>query len=146
MPEADFLITVASWEERFLLGAERITSDLPIRRVLMCYYREYADWTQENRRKVEELWKNRGVQVETTEISFAEPARTWHTLHTRLFVPEVRQFVPIVDITTMPRDTLWTALCLLRQPNVATSYVYHRPRTYDSEWLSRDPGRPRLVY
>lgn len=52
----------------------------------------------------------------------------------------------MVDFTTMPRETLWGALSILRDQRRATSYVYHTPKDYHAEWLSQNPGRPRLVY
>ena len=57
----------------------------------------------------------------------------------------------------MRRKHLWTVrrcrathcglpLSCFGNKGTLTHYVYHRPESYDPEWLSRDPGRPRLVY
>ena len=45
----------------------------------------------------------------------------------------------------MPREVLWTVLNLLASSVTSLQYVYHRPEKYNEDWLTRDPGKPRLV-
>ena len=146
MDKPNWLITVASWEERFLLGTQRLLSGLPIQRVLMFFYSEYASWTEENRLKVLATCEERSLDCQELEISFGDPAMSWQKVHEQTFTSDDESGVPIVDITTMPRDTLWSTLWLLKTSQGRVQYAYHRPGSYSPEWLSRDPGRPRLVY
>jgi len=46
----------------------------------------------------------------------------------------------------LPRDMIWSVFWHLECRNIRVKYVYHQPQAYDKKWLSRDPGRPRLVY
>ena len=46
----------------------------------------------------------------------------------------------------MPREIIWYMLWMIEQNNVIARYVYHSPREYGDDWLSRDPRAPRLVY
>jgi hypothetical protein len=50
-----------------------------------------------------------------------------------------------LDISTMPRETIWRICHALSQHNICIQYAYHKPKKY-ADWLSRDPGRPRILY
>ena len=140
-----WLITVASWEERFLLGTRRLCEEHRISKAFILYYEEYIDWTADNLRQSLDALRDTGAHCASVEISFNDPVRSWHVLHNNIMDQPISSYA-LVDCTTMPRDTLWTSLELLRQRGIATDYVYHQPQSYDSKWLSRDPGRPTLVY
>ena len=51
-----------------------------------------------------------------------------------------------MDLTTMPREMIWSVLFWLEAASVEVDYVYYRPETYAEDWLARDPNSPRLVY
>ena len=145
MRKPRWLITVASWETRFVLGTHRLLEEQKFSNALMFHYEENEDWTKENQETVKTMLKKHGIDCQAVRISFGDPARTWRSIYERISGIE-SEAEALVDCTTMPRDTLWTSLELLRQRGKATQYVYHQPESYDPEWLSRDPGRPRLVY
>jgi hypothetical protein len=144
-PKPNWLITVASWEDRFRLGTERLIEQHQLSTATVFYYMEYDDWTKPNREAIARLFKQRGISAKEIPISFAKPVEAWHALRDEILLPGHASRIPVVDFTTMPRDTLWSALSLLSQLGVEVNYAYHRPDSY-AEWLSRDPGRPRLVY
>ena len=145
MKKPRWLITVASWEDRFLLGTRRLLGELKFSDALMFYYEEYENWTKENQEAVDAMFTQYGIECEAVKISFEDPPGAWHSISERIskITSEAKT---LVDCTTMPRDTLWTSLKLLQQRGPTTRYVYHRPESYTVEWLSRDPGHPRLVY
>ena len=136
------LLTVASWEERFVLGLQRTLETEPVERVAMLHYAEFAERTQANRDAAMAMLSQRGVKCDDISIAFSDPPGSWHTINKRL--RESDEPV-VIDFTTMPREALWVALSILRDQGRTTSYVYNSPEDYQ-EWLSRDPGRPRLVY
>lgn len=144
-PKPNWLITVASWEDRFRLGTERLLEQHELSDVVVFYYKESEDWTQPNRESVEEMCRQKGVTVREVKISFGDPVSAWHGLQSEVIAADRATKTPLVDFTTMPRDTLWSVLSLLGQYEFEANYVYHRPKDY-ADWLSRDPGRPRLVY
>ena len=144
MMQARVLLTVASWEDRFRLGLYRHLQELKLSGLLMFYYTEYEQWTRAGREKAEHLCRERGISCEQVRISFDDPVQTWRIINEAISRQEGQDAV--LDCTTMPRETLWTCLELLRRQNAAVEYSYYSPKSYDPEWLSRDPGRPRLVY
>jgi len=143
--ETELLVTVASWEERFILGLSRLLTDSRPQRMMMYHFKEYDKFSGENRTFAEELCKKHKIILTQREISFDNPAITWHTIYDSLNTYDLKGKEVLVDFTTMPRETLWSALDLLEEKDSAINYVYFRPERYNSSWLSRDPGKPRLV-
>jgi len=140
------LITVASWEDRFRLGFERIVADGSVKKVLVYYVKEYEDWSAENITSILKTAAENGIDVERKAISFEEPLQTWRTIGSSALshlsdAPDV-----LVDYTTAPRSILWNIMFFLSHRQITANYVYHKPGTYCKDWLSRDPSRPRLVY
>ena len=141
---ARVLLTVASWEDRFRLGLATLLQGDEVSDLLMFYYAEYEDMTEDNRNEAERRCEERNISCEQVRISFDDPLETWRTINEA--VSQRQGVEAILDCTTMPRDTLWICLQLLRQQNAVVQYAYHLPHSYDPSWLSREPGRPRLVY
>ncbi|QEG26648.1 hypothetical protein GobsT_13930 [Gemmata obscuriglobus] len=146
MSNTELFVTMASWEERFLLGAREVFSQDAPRKAIMYYARENAANSQENRDGFEELCEGLHVQVKTREVSFGSPADTWRSLQADLASQTVAASRATVDITTMPRDIIWLTFSFLKEVGCEVNYVYHKPNSYNKDWLSRDPDRPRLVY
>ena len=145
MHEIHRLITVASWEQRFLLGTMATLEKHPtISRIDMFYYKDYTIWSHFNRARVVDICKDKNILLTTHELSFDHPALNWRILE--LVVNDNEQEGHIIDITTMPRDTIWAIFYFLQERVVYASYVYYKPETYNTDWLSRDPGRPRLAF
>ncbi len=140
------IIMVASWEERFLFGFQRWINQSPPANALMYYYEEYAKETEKNRTQVNKLCEQKDLPLNEYKLSFNDPARSWKVLYETIKVSEMAGKRVTVDITTMPRETIWTVLDLLEEVGARVAYVYQKPERYNTEWLSRDPGRPRLVY
>jgi len=124
------LITVASWEDRFRSGSERILRERDCERVLMYYFSEYDDWTKENRRHVRALCSHRRIPCDEYDLSFGSPVKSWLQIVKTFepFLVGTRNY--IVDITTMPRETIWTTFWLLDESGVPVEYVYHKPNDY----------------
>jgi hypothetical protein len=112
----------------------------------MYCYKEYSEWSEENRNKVTQTCRDLGVEVTPRELSFDTPADNWRLLHDDLLSSEFAGKTVLVDISTMPRNTIWLSLFFLQSNGCKIHYVYNRPQTYNEEWLSRDPQRPRLVF
>lgn len=145
MMNSNLFITVASWEDRFLLGFKRIVKKSNLTDVQMYYFEEYAGLTSEHRHAVKELCKKKNIKINDYQISFRNSAESWKTIYKNMAILKSAVNVTI-DITTMPREIIWTVLSLIDTNSVKASYVYHKPASYDEEWLTRDPAKPRLVY
>ena len=144
MTSPSWFISVASWEDRFRLGTQRILESHSISQAILFYYLESKELTAENRKAVVKAFEQKGIEYKEVPISNGDPAAAWHLLATEASdVPANRN--PLLDITTMPRDTIWYLMSLLEQQALTVKFVYHCPEVYGA-WQSRDPGRPRLVY
>lgn len=147
MEAVERVVTVASWEPRFLLGLERALDRYETSEIVAYYVREYEEWTRPQRRGLERLARGRNVELTEREISYASPSETWQMIEADLGPKADR--IPgrvLLDVTTMPRDVLWTALFWLEATGALVHYIYHRPCSYGDEWLARDPDDPRLLY
>lgn len=140
------LITVASWEDRFLLGARRLLSEERISHATIFYYEEFAKRTLSSRIAVKRLCVRKRVTLDLIPLKFENPVESW--MKARNICIEKRKQIKhaFLDISTMPRDLIWSLLSFLRELKIKSTYVYNKPASYHSKWLSRDPGNPRLVY
>lgn len=139
------ILAFASWEERFRDGIPRLVLDDGASEVVMFYFDAYADRTRENRRIVGEACGVSGAIVQEFELEIEDPVASWR------IVRDVVRALPaggrsvVVDISTMPREVIWWSFWCLRVLGQPINYAYFRPASYGT-WLSRDPGRPRLVF
>ncbi len=140
------LFAFASWEDRFPLGIERSCNENQLARVVIYYTVESEAYTLPNRQHVEDFCRRHGIPHKEISIQFNDPPATWRQLRSHLLNSDFQSEPALVDISTMPRDIIWTVLLFLREAGTPAAYVYHKPAEYDGEWLSRDPARPRLVY
>lgn len=146
MSEPYHVVTVGSWEARFLLGLNRVIDRERPTTVQMYYFREYEALSATNREKVSGLCKSAGIHLTETPLEFSKPSDTWKTIAVDIERHRVEGKRVLVDITTMPRDVIWSLFFQLRKAKAVIEYVYHRPESYSQEWLSRDPGKPRLLF
>jgi len=141
-----WMITVASWEYRFLGGFQKSVDKFQPDSVLLYFYREYATWSAPNRSKVLSLCNKKGIKLEQYELSFTDHPGSWRVLFNTIAGLQFNEQRVLVDITTMPRETIWTIFDLLESRSIKVQYVYNEPSKYNNKWLTRDPGEPRLVY
>jgi hypothetical protein len=144
--QTDIIITVASWEERFITGMYGLIDAVTAKSIIMFFYKEYYNWSKDNIEKLKNTCKERGINIISKELSFASSFDTWGMLvNTIQNDIQFRDYITI-DISTMPREAIWIICHLLDQKGYKIQYTYHTPNAYPSDWLSRDPGKPRLVY
>lgn len=146
---SNVIITVASWEERFLLGMGQLIETIKPSRILMFHYKEYADWSSGNRKHISELCKKKDIDLTgDIELSFGSPRDSWEELVSQVRHMTVPAKLITLDISTMPREVIWSICHVLSQQKICCQYTYHKPQPEDGygKWLSRDPGRPRILY
>lgn len=141
------IITVASWEQRYISGLEYLFKVLKPKSLIMFYYKEYAELTDENRINTNKLCKENNVKLNQIELSFASPRNSWEITSMKLdsYNWANRKSITL-DLSTMPREQIWLLCNYFIKNNLGIQYAYHKPKQYSNEWLSRDPGRPRFVY
>jgi len=141
-----FLITMASWEERFILGSRRLFEQNRPSHAILFYAAEYDAWSSDNRSRFADLCKQHNVPCIQHMVFLNSPAKTWETLRRGLESSTLAFTELTIDITTMPRDIIWQVFARGDHMKCSLKYVYNRPGDYNKEWLSRDPEGPRLVY
>ncbi len=146
MKNNDLLIIFASWEDRFRIGFDRDLKKARIQKALVFFFSSYATRTQKNRHAVEEICKDNGIEYIPAKLDIDQPAYNWRTVIGCIenVIAECADI--LIDISTMPREIIWYVLWMVEQSQRVARYVYHSPREYGDEWLSRDPRAPRFVY
>lgn len=143
--EVNILFTFPSWEERSLLGFLKICKEYKIQHVVTlekefpinetetscCTLKinDYCDRHKIKKQKI--LWKD-------------HPISDWNTLSNLIL--QIPQEVSLyLDISTMPRDIIWTMFFFLRQRFKRFNIIYFKPKSYNDEWVSREPSSPRFL-
>lgn len=139
------LLAFASWEDRFLLGVANDLDNHSCDRALVFFFSTYAVRTRESRDTVRSKCSSRGIKYEELELDPALPHENLRCLHTAITgFPSDTHFV--IDISTMPREIIWHIFWICEGRTDSLRYCYHSPESYSDDWLSRDPGPPRLVH
>lgn len=85
------------------------------------------------------------VKLVVVELSYADQIDTWKELDRFFHENEIKQNV-LLNITTTPRETIWTLLFYLRQKVSGVDYIYFRPKSYpEDQWLTNNYKTPRLL-
>jgi hypothetical protein len=148
MENSRILITVASWEDRFIDGLKLNMNEYIPNTIYMPYFKGYASWTEENRLKAKALADKMNVELCSFELDFETPHTNWKDLEAKLNIAKSKDLKTgaLIDISTMPRDIIYFVLYFLELQNIPTSYIYYIPKEYPTDWLSRNPRKPRLIY
>lgn len=142
--DCDILTTVLSWEERFILGLKKNIVKYNPNKVLLFTYNNPLtfDWKKENLQKSRKLLGSKLIEI---QIDNLHPSKNWYTFK-ECFQEYCKSKKVLIDITTMTREAIWLSLYNCKLNNCITNYIYYKPQRYSSDWISRDPGRPRLLY
>jgi hypothetical protein len=143
--ENDVLIAASSWEPRFVLGFERSIQEQKPRLVLLYVYSELQVISEPSRNKVRTLCRDLSIELQEVDLSYQDPGQTWINIYRSVTARDFSRDRVRLDITTMPRETIWTILSLVQGRSRELHWVYHKPAGYNQDWLTRDPGKPRLV-
>ncbi len=140
------LIAFGSWEQRFSLGIERDLRSTECESVVVFYYDGYAERTEAERQAMRRFCALRGVEVFEVEIRSDSFCAGWMKIFACIDERVTVGDDVTVDISTMPRDIIWSVFWMLERKGVSVKYVYHSPAEYGDDWLSRDPRPPRMIY
>ena len=145
MNNIETLIAVAGWEERFVSGVAQDIDQFCPRTVCVLTFEEFKVQTAANRLAVERITLNRGCAWREVFL-LREPKATWTQLNQLCEIGGILSGDVTLDITTMPREVVWWILGMLLHRKLNVRFIYHKARSYSSEWLTRDTGEPRLLY
>jgi hypothetical protein len=92
-------------------------------------------------------WEDRFIlDINSTVESTQHPVKTWTVIKDCLVTHVTKNEKCLVDVTTMPRDIIWTVFHFQTAIEASVNYVYYLPQSYSNDWLSRDSLTPRLIY
>jgi len=138
------LITASSWEDRFDLGFKRIVENLPNRDVEPLVFTFVDHHPKETLAHIQNAKST--LNFIGVEIPYEEPARMWNTVKDKLHELSADRKV-LIDISTMPRHLIWIILRFLEErKSENVECVYHSPEEYKNDWVTKNPGPPRIVY
>lgn len=143
--ENNVIILCPSWEARSFWGFKRDCEDVKASKVIAlrkelpineleishCIEEITSICTQQAIAYEEFIWKD-------------NPIENGESLNLCLNQLELNDIVHI-DITTMPRDIIWTLLFFLNQRSNQILIRYYQPESYHNTWLSKEPHSPRLL-
>jgi len=132
------IITMASWEDRFLLGYDRDLGHGEVEKILMFWSAEHDGWTSNIREEA-----NKRHKCVDVELRLDDPKQSWHAICGAL--QKIKSDDVLLNISTMPREVIWIILWVLESRSLAISCVYYPPRKY-GDWLTKDHGEARIVY
>jgi hypothetical protein len=141
----DILITFLSWEDRYILGLEKNLQEFnPQKVILLKNNNPLTDsWKNENFLKTKSIL---GDKLDIVEIDSLQLPHSWN-IYKEVFRAYDQKAI-LVDITTMTREFIWYTLYNCKINDCITYYIYYKPAPggYASDWISRNPGKPRLLY
>ena len=139
------LVAFASWEDRFVEGVLRDLSEVRCSQVLVCYFSDYCERTEHARSEVRRECHKQNLDHREVKLDTGTPHENLRLLDEA--VMDLEDSLPVVvDISTMPREIIWHVFWLCEHREGPLHYRYYSPINYSADWLSRDPGRPRLVH
>jgi hypothetical protein len=139
------IITVASWEPRFVDSLRVAVAEENPLLVEVLYSTKYREWTAGARRDAKALALSAGAQYHQQRLDFESPAALWQGVAAavrraqKLGIERV-----IIDGTTMPREVTWYLLHVCGELGTKARYLYVPVGKY-GPWLSKESLRPRLV-
>ena len=140
------LIAFGSWEERFPAGIERDLRSTQCQSLVVLYYNGYAERTALGRQVARHCCERGGVQFFDVELETDSFRSSWKRIFAHIDQRVTAGDEVTVDISTMPRDIIWSVFWMLERKGVSAKYVYHSPAEYGGDRLSRGPRPPRMIY
>ncbi|MDB5278434.1 MAG: hypothetical protein JWR61_3389 [Ferruginibacter sp.] len=142
--KCDILIAVLSWEERYIKGLVKSISEYNPDKVLLFKYDNplTAEWKMDNYKMTKQLLGDKLVEV---EIKVQRPEENWF-IFLKIFHENCKGKKVVLDSTTMTREAIWLCLYNCKINGCQANYIYYTPNDYSGDWISRDPGKPRLLY
>ena len=139
------LITVLSWEERFIKGFEQDLSQYAFDRIFLLRYEGREKLKENNLKAVQKLIKRGKMRLVLITLP-NDRTKRWKLLEENFLKNNDIGKKIILDITTMRRETIWSLLSFLNHRKKSITYVYYQPQDYNEEWLSREPDVPQLLF
>jgi hypothetical protein len=139
------LITVASWEERFVLGLEQSLSKESFSNVMCLASLRYSEQTATHRKEARQHAIDIGVAFTELLFDFEDQVKCYHQM-VSLAQDEclVTADRIVLDVSTAPRTLVWMLLGALAPANREVVIRYSQAGKYGA-WQTTEEGEPRLI-
>lgn len=143
----DSVICVLGWEDRFIDGMEIIFQKNEIKNLILISFEDYVsmEGMEQKRELLKKSAEKLNIRVIPIKLDYSNSIENWKTLdnffNENSFGSEV-----LVNITTFPRETIWTLLFFLKKVVNHFMYIYFKPNEYDKTWLTKNHKHPRLLF
>lgn len=144
--EYNTLIAVLGWEDRFYEGIKSDLDNYSFHQLILLCYRECDNLTAKSRGLIDQLCIKNDIELKNLEISDLDAVGKWKAFEDYFSNKDNVGNKVLLEISTMPRDTIWSILYFLNPLSISIDYIYHTPKLYNSEWLTKEPGKPRLLF
>jgi hypothetical protein len=144
----DMLISVLGWEDRFIKGAKNTIDKYDFERILLFKYCHYEEFTNANFNKLKHYCRDE-IDLNIVEFKDDIPVNKWNQIRQYFVDNNLIYKRVLLDITTMPRDVIWTVLYFLllkKNDKTTIDFIYHKPKKYSKTWLTKVPGEPRMLF
>lgn len=140
------LFSVLGWEDRFLEGLHEILKRDSFKRVFLLIFEDYLNNMKmhNNLSKVKELLNKENIELIEIKLEYNNSIDNWTKLND-LFARE-ETTSPYINLTTIPRETIWTLLFFLKSKHDKIKYIYFKPNSYTKNWLTKNYKEPRLLF
>lgn len=140
------LITVLGWEDRLIQGIDIISEKYNLKSILLIVFSDYCsmDKMQENKTTLEKIARVNEIKLSELTLEYNDSISNWKKLNE--YFKEYKLTNVLLNITTIPRETIWTLLFFLKKSNNQVDYVYFRPEHYNNGWLTKNHKEPRLLF
>jgi hypothetical protein len=140
------LITVTSWEDRFIEGVKCFLNNNTVQEAVLFDYEEYISITEKNTDALKKYLNDSKVTIKVIQLKHNDNISNWKIIKNT--IGEIDGSV-IIDMSTMPRDIIYFLLFHADNSYDITDLycMYNSPEKYSQDkWLTSDPGKPQLVY
>lgn len=142
----NILILYPSWESRSCSGFLRDIEKYSFSHCIIV--RNATHHCNEAQKNVEEICQkcteNR-INISYLDID-GDVANNWRIIEGGIGTFVDKEDKISIDITTMSRNIVWSLLYFLKAKVKNVDIVYHKPETYNNDWISREPEQPRLLF
>jgi hypothetical protein len=139
------LITVLGWEDRFISGTEIILDENNIQKIVLISFTDYADMNIKNKSAFLKKVNDLNIEVEEIQLNYSDSINNWKVFDV-FFEKQILSSDILLNITTMPRETIWALLFFLKKIHSSINYIYFKPEKYCNNWLTKNHKNPRLLF
>jgi hypothetical protein len=143
----DTVICVLGWEDRFLGGMEIIFQKNDVKNLILISFEDYASMgeAEQHREILKKSAEEKNVRVIPIQLVYSDSIGNWKILDNFFMENSLGEEV-LVNITTFPRETIWTLLFFLKKVVSHVNYIYFKPIDYNKSWLTKNHKHPRLLF